>query len=135
MIVVLDASAALEIALNREDSKRFRMILAESDVVIAPNTFPLEITNAIWKYRVFSSVDQDKCEIAINYCLDLVDDYIETKDICREVFSESVNHKHPAYDLFYLILARRNSASILSKDKKMIKIAKEMRIDVIGIKS
>lgn len=132
MIVVLDASAALEIALNRDDAKNFRAVLADSDVVLAPSTFPPEITNAIWKYRVFSDLDQGMCEAAIDYCLDLVDDYIDTKEFCREVFAESVRSRHPAYDLFYLVLARRNGAAILSKDKKMAGLAKELKIEVLG---
>jgi predicted nucleic acid-binding protein len=133
MIVVLDASAALEIALNNPDGKRFRSLLSDSDVVIAPDIFPSEITNALWKYRVFSNVEQTKCEAAIDYCLDLVDDYIDTKDICREAFSESASRKHPAHDLFYLILARRNGASLLSKDRKMAKMGKAMNIEIIGV--
>jgi predicted nucleic acid-binding protein len=38
--------------------------------------------------------------------------------------------KHPAYDLFYLILARRNNACILTKDKKMIEAASKLNIKV-----
>lgn len=132
MIIVLDASAALEIALNKDDGKKFKEYLKESDLVIAPETYPSEITNALWKYCVFSNVAKEKCEKAIDYCVDLVDDFIDTKNICREVFAESVKKKHPAYDLFYLVLARRNNAAILSKDKNMMKMAKELDVSVIN---
>jgi predicted nucleic acid-binding protein len=135
MIVVIDANAGLEVALNREDGERFKAILADSDLVIAPDTYPSEITNAAWKYRVFSNVDQERCEEVIDYCLDLVDDYIDTRGFCREVFAESARTRHPAYYLFYLVLARRNGASLLTRDRKMATIAKELNIDVIGSKS
>lgn len=130
MIVVLDASAAIEIALNNEKSERFRCILKDSDLVIAPDTFPSEITNVFWKYAHFSKMPTDHCEKGIEYCLDLIDDYIETKSLCREVFAESVRNKHSSYDLFYLVAARRYNASLLSKDSKMIKIAKQLGINV-----
>jgi len=131
MIIVLDASAAIEIALNNVKSTNYRILLKESDLVIAPDTFPSEITNVFWKYAYFSNMPTEKCEKGIEYCNDLIDDYIETRTICREVFAESIKNKHPSYDLFYLILARRHNAAILSKDKKMNKIAKELRIRIL----
>lgn len=130
MIAVLDASAAIEIALNKEWGEVFKDHLRVADVVIAPNTFPSEITNAFWKYNRFDALPIEKCGKGIDYCLDLVDDYIDTKDLCREVLGESTKRKHPAYDMFYLVLARRNDASLLTRDKKMMKMAKEMNIAV-----
>ena len=118
MIIVLDASAAMEIALNKEYGQRFKDLLKGSDIAIAPDTFPSEITNAFWKYAMHNELSIEQCEKGIDYCLDLVDDFIDTKSLCREVFSESMKNKHPSYDLFYLVLARRNNANILSRDKK-----------------
>jgi len=128
MIVVLDASAAVEIALGRKNSGEFRELLRQSDLVLAPDTYPSEITNVFWKYASFSDLNVEKCEKGIDYCLDLIDDYIATKNLCREVFSESIKTEHSAYDLFYLIIARRHNASIITSDKKMKKTATELRI-------
>ena len=74
----------------------------------------------------------DQCEKGIDYCIDLVDDFIETTSLRREVFSESIKNDHAAYDLFYLIIARRYNASILSRDKMMKKIAKELKIKIVN---
>lgn len=131
MIVVLDASAAIEIALNKQNGDNFRNILKSSDLVIAPDTFPSEITNVFWKYANFSNLAADKCSNGIDYCIDLIDDFIETRGMCREVLSESIIQRHPVYDLFYLVVARRHNAAILSSDKKMLKLAAELKINVI----
>lgn len=45
--------------------------------------------------------------------------------MCREVFTQSNLNQHPAYDMVYLVLARRESAILLLKDKKLLKVAKE----------
>ena len=66
MIVVLDASAAIEIALNKVDSNHFRKLLLQSDLVLAPDTFPSEITNSFWKYGLYSDLPLDKCEKGID---------------------------------------------------------------------
>ena len=113
MIVVLDASAAIEIALEKEKTEDFRKILKKSDIVLPPDIFPSEITNVFWKYYSFSDMPADKCQKGIEYCLDLVDDYIETRTFCREAFAESIKTDHPAYDLFYLILGRRYNAPLV----------------------
>ncbi len=103
----------------------------EADLVIAPDTFPSEITNVFWKYAFFSHMDKTLCQKGIDYCLDLVDDYIDTKSICREVFFESINNEHSSYDIFYLIVARRHNAVIVTKDRKMIATAKKLKITVV----
>jgi len=86
MIIVLDASAAVEIVLNKADSHRFKELLMQSELVLAPDTFPSEITNTFWKYALYSGLPGEKCEKGIDYCIDLVDDYINTRSLCREVF-------------------------------------------------
>ena len=128
MIIVLDASAAMEIALNREYGPDFKNILIQSDLIITPNIFASEITNSFWKYGIKKELSLDKCQRGIDYCLDLVDDFIETNSLCKEVLFEAINRNHPAYYLFYLVLARRNSAFIITRDLKMKNIAKEMKI-------
>jgi predicted nucleic acid-binding protein len=47
--VVLDASAAIEIALGRSQAARLAGILAEADVVLAPELYVSEVVNTIWK--------------------------------------------------------------------------------------
>ena len=131
MIIVLDASAAIEIALNNARSEKYRSLLKESDLVIAPDTFPSEITNVFWKYAHFSKMPAEQCDKGIAYCLDLIDDYIQTRAICREVFAESIKKEHSSYDIIYLIVARRHNAAILSRDRKMNKIAKELGIKIL----
>jgi predicted nucleic acid-binding protein len=131
MIVVLDASAAIEIALNKSSAPFFKKTLLQSEVVLAPDTYPSEITNVFWKYGNFSGLSPELCEKGITYCIDLIDDYIPTVDLCKEVLAESLRTGHSAYDLFYLVVARRNSAGILSMDKKMMTIARALKVTVL----
>jgi predicted nucleic acid-binding protein len=132
MTVVVDASAAVEIALGSEFSQTFQEVLNEADVVLAPDTFPAEITNVFWKYGHHSHLPADICQHGIAYCLDLIDDYVPTQHLCREVFSESIRLEHAAYDVFYLVVARRNDAAVLTRDKKMIEAAETLGVAAIG---
>jgi predicted nucleic acid-binding protein len=58
----------------------------------------------------------------------LIDDYISTQHLCREVFSESIRLSYAAYDVFYLVVARRNDAVVLTRDKKMIEAAQNLGV-------
>ena len=131
MIIVLDASAALEIALNNTESDRFAEIISNAKLVIAPDIYPSEVVNAFWKYAAYSDMDEDKFKSGIDYCIDLIEDFIPTKFLSREVFSEAINHQHPSYDIFYAVIARRNDAILVSKDKKLKKIAKIMGVKTV----
>jgi predicted nucleic acid-binding protein len=131
MIIVIDANAALEIGLNRSLGDDYKQKLVKSDLVIVPDIYPSEIANALWKYVTILGQDILECEKVLDLCINLVDDIVTTRDLCREALSEAIRFKHPAYDMFYLVLARRNGAYILSRDKKLIKIAKEIGVDVL----
>ena len=132
MNIVLDASAAVEIALSGELSPSFRESIEEADLVLAPDTYPAEVTNVFWKYSRLSHLPTDKCQKGISCCLDLVDDYIGTLYLCREVFSESMRTRHSAYDIFYLVVARRHDAVVLTRDSRMIEAAKVLGVGVAG---
>jgi len=130
LIAVLDACAALEIALNREDGRRLRIGLLGAERILAPDTFASEITSAFWKYSVHEELSGEECRKGVAFCLDIVDDWMETRSLCPEVLVESVNANHSVYDMFYLVLARRNHAVLLTRDRKMKTIAEEMNIKV-----
>ncbi|MGI5085707.1 type II toxin-antitoxin system VapC family toxin [Treponema putidum] len=132
MILILDASAAIEIVLNMKNAEAFKNSCMEADIILAPDIYPSEITNVFWKYRIFSNLDLIKCEKGIEYCIDLIDDFVDTRFLCNEVYAEAVKYKHPAYDIFYLIAARKNNAKLLTCDKKLKKIAIEMGVKLIA---
>jgi predicted nucleic acid-binding protein len=73
----------------------------------------------------------EQCARGIDYCIALVDTYIQTKPMCREVLSESVKTSNAAYDFFYLMTARRYGASLVSRDKKLKKIAQNLGIAIL----
>ena len=50
----------------------------------------------------------------------------------KEVLGESIKNDHSAYDMFYAVLARRNDSTLVSNDKELIKVSKEMKIENFG---
>ena len=50
MIVVLDASAGIEIALTRSDAQKFEKIIEKASKVISSELYKAETANVLWKY-------------------------------------------------------------------------------------
>ena len=125
MTVVLDASGAVEIALKNQHSRKFTELLQKADVIIAPDTFVSEVTNVFWKYRKFSNFSDESCLNGIEFCVNLIDDFIDSRELWRESYSEGIKNQTSTYDMFYLVTARRSSAAILSMDKRLNAIAEK----------
>ena len=123
MIVVLDASAAIEIVLQRNLAEKLSKHVTKADWVITPTLFISEITNTIWKYQKFADLPYRSCEKALEQALALPDDFINELDLYREAFKLSCTLNHPVYDMLYLLTARRNNGLLLTLDKQLIKTA------------
>jgi predicted nucleic acid-binding protein len=115
--VVLDAGAAVRIALNRNPLPDHREAIAEADVVLAPELIVSEVTNAIWKYHQFEKLEIETCRQVLELTLKLVDTLVSGKDLYREAFLLARSSRLPAYGMFYLALARRDDATLVTADR------------------
>ena len=131
MRVVLDANAAVEVALEGKSAERLSAMLSQSEEVIAPELLVPEIVNAVWKYHQFAEFDLGKCEKLIELAVGLVDRLISHRELYREAFALSRAQKsRAAYDMFYLALALRENAVLLTLDGTLKKEAKRAGIRV-----
>ena len=131
MRLVLDASAALEIVLERSRAGDFMRAIQEADTVMAPELLIPEVVNAIWKYHQFDRLDLNTCNQALELAIELADDLVSCRDLWREAFLLARKNRRPAYDMFYIALARREDAAILTMDKALRKEAERHGVQVI----
>ena len=129
MIVVLDTSAAIEIVLQRNSAQKLAEVIREADWVIAPTLFITEVNNVFWKYQKFANYPYPDCEREIEHAVQLPDEYINEIELYREAFKLGCTLDYPVYDMLYIILARRNSARLLTMDKKLITVAHKAGVD------
>jgi predicted nucleic acid-binding protein len=133
MIAVLDTSAAVRVLTDRQKSKVMTTVLSDAEWVIAPTLFIPEITNVFWKYFQHDVFPLDQCERHIRDGIDLVDDFISETDLHREAFALACSTRQSAYDMFFLVLARRYNALLLSIDSKLILLAGKHSIKTIDM--
>jgi predicted nucleic acid-binding protein len=130
MIVVLDASAAVDLVINASKRSAEAQLLATAKWVLAPTLYVSEVANVFWKYHMFQDLQQEKAEHGMNLALELPDSLMDDLELHSEAFAMSCLTKHSVYDMMYLVLARRNNAVLLSRDRPLKQLAGEHDVRV-----
>jgi predicted nucleic acid-binding protein len=129
--VILDASAALEIVAERARSKLFLDEIDRCDAVIAPDLCVAEVVNAVWKHHHFEGLSVTAASQQIDLAVELVDELVASIELFHEAFLLARTARRPAYDMFYLALARRRDAILLTSDSSLKREAARLGIQVI----
>lgn len=132
MKIVLDTSAAIEIALDGKDCGHYWEIVSQAEAVLAPELLVAEVVNTVWKLHQSRQLEIEKCEWAVEFALGLVETLVSHRGLYRDALELSFREERRAvYDMFYLALARREGATLLTLDKGLRKEAKRQGIRVI----
>lgn len=131
MSLVIDASAAVAIVLAMPGAEIFSDPLDQAELVMSPDLFIAEVSNTCWKYRRADLLSLERCEHALGQALALPDHLEASTGLHREAFALAVRHLHPVYDALYLVLARRNNATLLTMDRRLAALARKIEIDVM----
>jgi predicted nucleic acid-binding protein len=128
--VVLDASAALAAVLGQESGPAVLDVLAGATVVIAPELFVAEVTSGLWKYVSAKQLTLDVAAERLDAALKLVDRYHPEPALAQEVLREAAARRHSVYDLYYVVLARREGAAIVTIDGRLRKLITTLGLPV-----
>ncbi len=120
-MIVLDASAATAIVHSAPEADFFRQQAGQEEAV-APTLFHAEIDNIQWKYVRAGLADFKMAAMRAFTATELVDRFCDDRELYVEALAESVRLDHPAYDMFYFVLARRCDATLLTMDKALARL-------------
>lgn len=126
MRAVLDASAAANIILRTELAPALIEKLKHSHLVIAPTLFHSEIANTLWKYVRSGDLDKETALTRYAEAIGLVDIFEADEQLAAEALFTAIRYNHAVYDMLYVILARRHGCSILTVDKKLIALIRQL---------
>ena len=99
-------------------------------MIIAPDLFVAEITNVLWTYYKAGLITHEDCIQYVQDGLDMVDDFIDARTLWKESLSEGIKNNHSIYDMYYLVLTRRNDGTLITNDTALADICKKMNIKV-----
>lgn len=131
MNLILDVSAALTVVMQRPDADAYNLALAEATQVAAPDYFVPVLTHSVWKQLRVGDPPFEDPHVLIDQCVALVDEWVSGAEAWRAALDLAVEIGHPAYDCFYLALARERHAVLLTRDQRQKAAATRMGIEVI----
>lgn len=130
-MLVLDCSAAVSIVMNNKEGRAMMGLMEKDEKVISSPLFIAEMDSALGKYVQAGLISLDLAHSYLTNSIELIDEFIDMQDICIEALDESIRNNHSSYDMFYLVIARRNGATLLTLDKKLESLARKLKIDCI----
>lgn len=130
MIIVLDVSASIEILFQREKADKFKGVYNQGSWIIAPDLFIAEITNVLWKYYKAGLITHKDCIQYVQDGIDMIDDFLDAKELWKEALAEGIKNNHSIYDMYYAVLARRNDATLITNDEALAKVCEKLSIDI-----
>jgi predicted nucleic acid-binding protein len=130
MIGSIDVCGAMEILLQKEKAEKFSKILQEATLIIAPDLYISELTNTLWKYNREKILSKDECVQYIKDGIHYVDKFIDSKELWQEAFSEGIKNNHSIYDMFYMVVTRRNDGILITNDSVLAAICKNNNIQI-----
>lgn len=130
---VVDASVAVKWVVRQQLTERAYAALSRFQLV-APSLIIAEMANALWKYARAGQVDPR----SFPEILDGVESrYFKTEPIdgtlTRAALQLAIDLDHPVYDCYYLALARRDSAPVITDDRRLLRRAGEAGFAVIDL--
>jgi predicted nucleic acid-binding protein len=104
-------------------------LLHNAELVLAPELIITEVVNTFWKYLRAGALTRPLSERGIRTTLDLVDEFAPMEPLAVEAFNLATLTERAAYDMFYLVLARRNGAVLVTADETLRRNARHLGID------
>lgn len=127
MSLVVDASVAAKWVLPESDSDKAENLRRTGETLIAPTLIVAEIGNAVWKRAVRGEMSSAEAVDAVETATALLASLVPVEQLAARAIELSISLRHPIYDCFYLALAEREGAPIITADAKLLGAAKKMK--------
>ena len=128
----MDACAIMAVII-KEPERDLIIQLTKNAVMVSPDMVSYEIANALTKMMKKKVIEKEQMINAFNYFRQIPIKRVEI-DI-KKALQIAWKYKIYAYDACYLEAAKRLILPLLTFDNNMIRIAKELGINILGGKN
>ena len=120
MTFVVDASVALKWFIAEANTPRALALLSADVRTIAPALIIAELCNAAWRLWRRGEMARAQVSVVAARAPSLFTALISEIDLARRASEISLDLEHPAYDCFYLALAERENATLVTADRRLV---------------
>ena len=90
-----------------------------ADDLIAPDLLYAEVPNTLWKKQLRGEMDAATTQIGARWLLQVPLQVHDSASLLADALALALQLQHPAYDCFYLALARRVDAPLVTADRRL----------------
>jgi predicted nucleic acid-binding protein len=125
---VVDASVAVKWILPESGSSAAAALRKLNDDLSAPSLIAVEVGNALWKAVRRGSVTRSEALEGFEAALISLQSLIPIEELRVRALALAIELRHPIYDCFYLALAQRETALLVTADEAMFTAARKAKI-------
>ena len=114
---VVDASVAAKWLAPEPDSPLAEALL--DDELIVPDLLFAEVGNILWKKQLRGEMNAAATQIGARWLLQVPVQVHDSAGLLADALALALQLQHPAYDCFYLALARRVDAPLVTADRRL----------------
>ena len=119
MSLIVDASVAVRWYLPEPGAKEAERVLLSEMPLLAPELIIAEIGNAIWKRVRRGEVSERDAVDIVGRAMTAFTRLTPLSELAVSAMALAAKLDHPVYDCFYLALAARENAPLITADKKV----------------
>lgn len=130
MTIVVDASVVVSIVAAEANSDAARALVA-GEAVVAPALVLAEVGNALWRKVRLRMMEADEARRAAARLPDIFTGLFPLDALLPAALDLALRRDHPADDCFYVALAMRKAAPLVTADRHIAdrRIAERFRND------
>jgi predicted nucleic acid-binding protein len=126
---VLDASAAVHLALRGDHASKLSQKLKDVAIVMAPELYCSEVANSLLKYVRAGKLTVDQAITRFERCMEFVGTLIPEITLAPEALVAASRSHGGVYDMMYAVLARRSGAPVITMDRRFALRLRDMEIE------
>ena len=115
---VIDASVAAKWLLPEDGSNQASALLG--DELLVPDLLFAELANIFWKKQMRGEIDTATADAAARWLMQAPLQVHPCGGLTAEAVGLSIRLQHPAYDCFYLALARHTGCPLVTADRRLV---------------
>jgi predicted nucleic acid-binding protein len=125
---VVDASVAVKWILPESGSSAAAALRKLNNDLSAPSLIAVEVGNALWRAVRRGSVTRSEALEGFEAALISLQSLIPIEELRVRALTLAIELRHPIYDCFYLALAQRENALLVTADEVMFTAARKAKI-------
>jgi predicted nucleic acid-binding protein len=129
-MLVVDASVAAKWVMPEPDSGAAAALRHDGRPLIAPSLVLEEVGNVAWRRCRTGEITRDEARMALPAMIALLARIVPAWGLHELALTIAIDRDHPIYDCFYVALALRDGAALVTADRRLASVGEAAGVSV-----